>query len=207
MRLGFQSYRILLSLMCGSIWILLMGSCGGEDVVQGMPGGGGGGGGAAPAAPATPTPEASAGPAATTRGVSPIQFDTTTRDPFTRPYPQDYLERPGSDALADDTQTVDDGDLGPLAPYPIETLQLVGILSRSARPMAVFRVPDSSNLAEFAFIGDRVGPNGVGFIEDIQPNRVIVAYEGDPNAPPRRLPVFLRSEEGPFDVDFELIER
>ena len=206
MRLCFGSYRTLRAFGFGLMSILLLGSCGDDGVVTGMPGGGGGGGGGGRAPAAAPaTPEAAAGGAGARRGVTPLSFDTEARDPFTRPYPQSF-ER-AADNLDDDPGQPDQENLGPLAPYPIETLRLVGILSRSARPMAIFRTPESSTLAEFAFIGDRVGPNGVGFIEDIQPNRVIVAYEGDPSAPPRRLPVFLRNEEGPFEVDFELIER
>ena len=42
----------------------------------------------------------------------------------------------------------------------------------------MFLVPDGSGLAVLARVDDRVGPNGTGRIMDIQPNRVIVTYEG-----------------------------
>lgn len=186
-------------------------ACGG-DTVDGMPGGGDG---AAPPpaavpAPAPTTPEATSaeptGPEVPTRGVTQLQWGEGARDPFTRPYPEQAVATTSQEALEDVPEERPE-DMGPLAPYPIETLRLIGIISRSARPVAMFTVPGRANLAEFAYIGDRVGPNGAGYIYDIQPNQVIIAYEGDPSTPVERLPVQLRNLEGDFDAEFVLDER
>jgi hypothetical protein len=73
-------------------------------------------------------------------------------------------------------------------------------------PVALFGLPVKDQPAQIASIGDRVGPNGVGYIDDVQPNRVIIAYEGDPVAPPRRLPVYLRNEPELIGFDTAFVE-
>lgn len=185
----------------------------GEDVVEGMPGGDG-----QPPPPGQPPPAAApvdspvttdegpSTPDAPTRGVTQLQWGEGSRDPFTRPYPEQSVATTGPETPEDVPEERPE-DMGPLAPYPIETLRLIGIISRSARPVAMFTVPGRGGLAEFAYIGDRVGPNGAGYIYDIQPNQVIIAYEGDPSTPVERLPVQLRDLASDFDAEFVLDDR
>lgn len=211
-----HSRNLLRSLLLPALVLALTGVIGcGEEVINGMPGGGEGEAPAPPppaaeaptptATPAAPT-EGPATPAEPVRGVTQLQWGEGSRDPFTRPYPEQTIAATGPETPEDEPEERPE-DLGPLAPYPIETLHLIGIISRSARPVAMFTLPNRTNLAEFAYIGDRVGPNGAGYIYDIQPNQVIIAYEGDPSTPVERLPVQLRNLERDFDAEFVLDER
>jgi Tfp pilus assembly protein PilP len=131
-------------------------------------------------------------------------FGDSTRDPFTRPFPEitEGVDGP-IDLLSVDLQIEDPVDMGPLAQYSVETLRLSAIITRTAKPVAMFITPDGDSRAHFAYIGDRVGPNGAGFIEDIQPNQVIVAYQPDPTGPIARAIVPLRDTRQALEAEFE----
>ena len=198
-----------LAFLIASLALLL--SCGEDGVVNQMPGGGGGGGGGGSSPPPDPgaaeTSEAeapSAEAAVESRGVRQLVFAEGARDPFMRPYPsQDDPTTPGSGTDFNIVNPVTPADeMGPLATYAIENLQLQGIMTRTANPVAMFRTPDG-DLSEFAYIGDRIGPNGAGYIEDIQPNQIVVVYETDPGGPTRRTVVPLRDATGGIEAGFE----
>lgn len=92
----------------------------------------------------------------------------------------------------------------PLARYPVESLRLLGIMTRLAEPKAIFMPPDGHGRAVFARIDDRVGPNGSGRISDIQPNVVIISYEGfavDTNEQPREYRLELREADEDIPED------
>ncbi|MBN1944129.1 MAG: pilus assembly protein PilP [Bradymonadales bacterium] len=146
---------------------------GGEDVVQGMPPSGS----RRPAQAATTslaTSATSAPAEQSRRGITQLQFEGEVRDPFLRYFP-DESEIVQLNLQVQPLEQAEES-LGPLANYSLEQLQLVGIISRTAEPRAMFRIPQSSQMV-FARVDDRVGPNGTGRISDIQPNRVVVTYE------------------------------
>ena len=112
----------------------------------------------------------------TVTGVVRLEFPDGVRDPFTRQFPEG--ETPIVVAEEVDLGAPEVVDLGPLANFPVESLRLQAIVTRTAEPRAMFLLPDGRGLAVLARVDDRVGPNGTGRIADIQPNRVIVSYEG-----------------------------
>jgi len=162
----------------GALVLLLafLGACGGEDVVQGMPGQTGG----QAARPASTPSAVAATPSSTAqatelgRGITQLTFEGDIRDPFMRYFPAEAevvdINAPVRPIEAEQQ------DMGPLANYTLDQLELVGIISRTAEPQAMFRIPVSGQNV-FARIDDRIGPNGTGRISDIQPNRVVVTYE------------------------------
>ena len=190
-------------------------SCGGgeDGVVNEMPGRSSGAPAPAPApaeevntASTIPTPE----PAVevpeeeeSQDGVRQLVFQDGSRDPFMRAYPQQEDPLTTGPTAFDIVNPVTPADdMGPLATFAIENLQLQGIMTRTANPVAMFRTPNGE-LSEFAYIGDRIGPNGAGYIEDIQPNQIVVVYETDPGGPTRRTVVPLRDATGGIEADFE----
>lgn len=119
---------------------------------------------------------AEAPPAELPEGIERREFAEGSRDPFMRQFPDNQAPL---ELDADIDLGVEEiVDLGPLANYPIESLRLVAIMTRTAEPKAMFMLPDGSGLGVLARVDDRVGPNGTGRIVDIQPNRVVVSYEG-----------------------------
>ena len=190
--------------------------CGGGDgdVVQGMPGGGGTPAAApAPArtpAPARPSAREGGQPTGPQENGVVVQRDLPmiTRDPFVRAYPQANATDPGESLSLGGSEDapVNLSDLGPLASYAVTELRLIGVVTRSARPVAMFQLPDS-DLAVFGSIGDRVGPFASGQITDIQPRFVWIAYQLDPDQPETMTRLSLRDEADAVDIDFELEER
>jgi Tfp pilus assembly protein PilP len=128
-----------------------------------------------------------------------------SHDPFQREVPEGEAPLLGASEVAlEPEQAV---DLGPLAEYPLESLRLQAIITRTPEPRAMFLVPDGSGLAVLARVDDIVGPNGTGRIIDIQPNRVIVAYEarfefGRPGEEMRTQEVHLRDPARDIAADF-----
>jgi Tfp pilus assembly protein PilP len=111
-------------------------------------------------------------------GITEREFGDGARDPFVRQYPAvaDAPIDPERVSLGD--SDLGPGSLGPLAQYPVNSLSLLAIMTRTAEPKAMFLPPDGTQRAVLARVDDRVGPNGRGRIVDIQPNRVIIRYEG-----------------------------
>ncbi len=153
---------------------------------------------------AAATPAGSPGevaPSSTSPGITRRTFPEAFRDPFVRPYPEEDSPTRQLDVVPAQAGPTDVRALGPLAPYAIEELQLQGIMTRSARPVAMFQTPDGS-LSTFAYIGDAIGPNAAGRIEDIQPNQIVVVYEAEGGAQ-RRTVVPLRDPRLDIEADFE----
>ena len=68
----------------------------------------------------------------------------------------------------------------------------------------MFSIPDRPALVELDYVGDRIGSNGVGEIEDIQPNRVVMSYRVDSKLESSRTQLLLRDpiELAALGVDF-----
>ncbi|MCA9562802.1 MAG: hypothetical protein KC561_04890 [Myxococcales bacterium] len=112
-------------------------------------------------------------------GVSRMEWPDDFRDPFSHPAYLRELEDEDSaqDLGASLNQMNQVYDAGPLAYIGFQRLELVGILSRSVDPVAMFTYRDgSSNKAVFMRIGDRIGPDAAGVVVDITANEVVVEY-------------------------------
>lgn len=182
-----RHHRLAIVLLLATVLVAPLGltSCGddsGEDRVTGMPESGS----AAPRPTPAPQPPAQqAGPQQATSGtaegqlagVVPFLYSDAARDPFMRQYPDlpsDTAEATMAVLPPEDTE---EREPGVLAGFPVESLRLVAIVTRSAGPRAMFIVPDGSGRAVMAQQWDRVGPDGRGHISRIEPNRVVIEFE------------------------------
>lgn len=207
-RLARRSWRALVAsaamMLLASLALPACGSGDTSDDFSTMPGQNRPRRAAATPAAATPTPAGEPGaPSGTSPGVTRRTFAEQSRDPFVRLYPdQNELDPFDPGDATTQAPPVNPEDLGPLAVYAIEDLLLQGIMTRSARPVAMFQTPDGS-LSTFAYIGDVIGPNAAGYIEDIQPNQIVVVYEAEPGGAQRRTIVPLRDPRQDIEADFE----
>lgn len=189
---------------------LSFGGCTDDDeVLREMPGGGGGGGSTATGGQLAPLPELTRPERDNSLGVVPVEFPAGSRDPLVREFPVNYWmdnvdsEVEGPIDIGPGNQSL---NMGPLANYPAESLQLIGIITRRAETMAYFLVPDGQRLAYLARENDRVGPNGTGRISAIRPNEVEISYEGfglDPTEQDRTQILRLRDRGAYPPADFD----
>lgn len=108
-----------------------------------------------------------------TDGVTEVDVSPGERDPFERPFPPASITETDTPPVPGPTPNPEQLPL--LARYPVESLELVALMTRNADPIAVFLTPASSR-AQFAHVGDHIGPYGSGRIVDIRPNEVIIEY-------------------------------
>lgn len=205
----YHKASIFTLLVAGAALATLSFGCGEDGTLSVMPGGGGGGATPSSSGPLEPLPVLQRPERDTNLGVVPIQFPAGSRDPLVREFPLNYW-MDNIDSVVEGPIDVGPGNqslnMGPLANYPAESLQLIGIITRRAETMAYFLVPDGRSLAYLARENDRVGPNGTGRISAIRPNEVEISYEGfglDPTEQDRTQILRLR-ERGTYPpADFD----
>lgn len=126
--------------------------------------------GAAPAAaPAAPA-ETAAEPASTRTEIVRHDFSTQARDPFTPPRPEQRATGGSGPDLTIECDLSED----PLGEHEVEDLALIGLITGTAVPRAMFASNSMNRRAIIVTEGARVGPNCSQFISDIRDNEIIV---------------------------------
>lgn len=152
------------------LWVAFVIGCGsGEDieVVREMPAPNRDS--AAAEAPA-PVAEAAAETGSSRAEIVRNEFTANARDPFTPP-PQQQLATGGAELL-DEVQC--DVTLEPLGMTEVNDLRLIGLVTGTAVPRAMFSNQDAQGRAIIAAEGAKVGPRCSSFISDIRDNQIVV---------------------------------
>lgn len=123
---------------------------------------------AAPAAPAA-TGEAEAEPVSSRAEIVRHDFSSQSRDPFTPPRPEQGVVRDDIDIAVDCDLSED-----PLGETEVDDLSLIGLITGTAVPRAMFSSSGMNGRAIIVTEGARVGPNCSQFISDIRDNEVVV---------------------------------
>jgi Tfp pilus assembly protein PilP len=124
---------------------------------------------AAPAAAPAPAPEATQ-VGAIVNEIDRHGFDMAARDPFTPPPPP---EGPGTGGSSIEVEC--DPEAEPLGNYTLQEIQLLGLITGTPVPRAMFNVPSApGGRAVIVGEGAKIGPRCGSRIADIRDNEVVV---------------------------------
>jgi hypothetical protein len=98
------------------------------------------------------------------------EFTANARDPFTPPPPQQLAA--GGAELVDEIEC--DIAAEPLGMTEVNNLRLIGLVTGTAVPRAMFSNTDAQGRAIIVAEGAKVGPRCSSFISDIRDNQIVV---------------------------------